>query len=51
MVYGSERDDTYSVCGDTNNSFLAIFNWALLGDGEHIAVAYDNGRGVCQEHV
>jgi hypothetical protein len=43
MVYGSERDDTYSVCGDTNNSFLAIFNWALLGDGEHLAVAYDNG--------
>ena len=43
MVYGSERADTYRPCGDTNNSFVAIFNWALLGDGEHVAVAYDNG--------
>ncbi len=49
MVYGSERGDTKetkdgeTICGDTNNGFLAIFNWALLSDGEHTAVAYDNG--------
>lgn len=43
MVYGSERDDTQPACGDTNNSFVSIFNWALLGDGEHVAVAYDAG--------
>ena len=43
MVYGSERDDTHRACGDTNNSFVSIFNWALLGDGEHVAVAYDAG--------
>ena len=44
MVYGSERGDTRGVCGDTNNGFLAIFNWALLGAMEtHTAVAYDNG--------
>ena len=50
MVYGSERGDTKetkdgeTICGDTNNGFLAIFNWALLSDGEHTAVAYDNGE-------
>ena len=49
MVYGSERGDTKEneegeiICGDTNNGFLAIFNWALLDDGEHTAVAYGNG--------
>ena len=42
MVYGSERGDTSEPCEDTDNGFLAIFNWALLGDGEHTAVAYDN---------
>ena len=49
MVYGSERPDTKEtsdgtpVCGDTDNGFLFLFNWAILGDGEHTAVAYDNG--------
>ena len=38
-----ERGDTSRACGDTPNGFLAIFNWALLDDGEHDAVAYDNG--------
>jgi len=44
MLHGSERGDTRGACGDTNNGFLAIFNYALLGDGEHIAVAYDHGK-------
>ena len=49
MVYGLERPDTEKkpdgtpLCGDTNNGFVAIWNWAILGDGEHTAVAYDNG--------
>ena len=44
MVYGSERGDTSAVCERYgNNGFLAIFNWALLDDGEHTAAAYDNG--------
>ena len=43
MVYGSERPDT-DFCGDTNNGFVAIWNWAILDDGEHTAVAYDNGE-------
>ena len=33
-----------SVCGDDgNNGFFSFFNWAILGDGAHTAVAYDNG--------
>ena len=29
--------------GDTNNGFVAIYNWARLGDGQHTAIVYDNG--------
>ena len=41
MLYGSERGDTRSVCGDSANGFVAIFNWGLLDDGTHTAVATD----------
>ena len=43
LVYGSERPDTASVCGDTDNGFVAIWNWGNLGDGEYTAVVYDDG--------
>ena len=43
LAYENERRDTEGVCGDTNNGFVAIMNWNLLGDGEHTAVVYDNG--------
>ena len=49
MVYGSDRPDTKDkadgtpLCGDTNNGFVALFNWGILGNGTHTAVAYDNG--------
>ncbi len=43
VLYGTQRPDTYEVCGDTNNGFVAIYNWARLGDGEHTAIVYDNG--------
>ena len=38
--YGTERLDTQDICGDTNNGFGLLFNWNLLGDGEHTVVAY-----------
>ena len=32
------------VCGGTiSHGFIMQMNWALLGDGEHVVVAYDNG--------
>lgn len=33
--YGTERLDTAGVCGDEDNGFGLLFNWNLLGDGEH----------------
>ena len=37
--YGTERLDTEEACGDTDNGFGLLFNWNLLGDGEHEVVA------------
>ena len=44
-AYGTERLDTQAVCGDTDNGFGLLFNWNLLGDGEHEVVAY-RGWGI-----
>ena len=44
-TYGLPRADTSGVCGnDGNNGFFSYTNWGELGDGEHTAVAYDNGE-------
>ena len=42
-AYGTERLDTAEVCGDTDNGFGLLFNWNLLGDGEHEVVALVDG--------
>ena len=41
-----ERGDLRAagVCGGTiHHGFIRQINWALLGDGEHVVVAYDDG--------
>ena len=38
-AYGTERGDTQSVCNDSNNGFGLLFNWNLLGDGQHTVSA------------
>ena len=38
-AYGTERVDTADICGDTDNGFGLLFNWNLLGAGEHTVVA------------
>ncbi len=38
--YGTERRDTLRACGDVDNGFGLLFNWNLLGDGEHPVVAW-----------
>ena len=43
-AYGTERVDTAGVCGDTANGFGLLFNWNLLGDGEHDVVAFVDGE-------
>ena len=42
-AYGTERLDTLDACGDTDNGFGLLFNWNLLGDGEHEVVAFVDG--------
>ena len=42
-AYGTSRADTASVCGDTDNGFGLLFNWNLVGDGEHTVVAVVDG--------
>ncbi len=48
LVYGTERTDVRQngQCLDNdhdNVGFVAIWNWANLGDGTHTAVVYDDG--------
>ena len=43
VAMGQPRADTQPICGKINNGFIQQINWALVGDGEHEAVAYDNG--------
>ena len=44
-TYGLPRADTSGVCdNDGNNGFFSYTNWGNLGDGEHTAVAYDDGE-------
>ncbi len=44
-TYGLPRADTSGVCSNNgNNGFFSYTNWGNLGDGEHMAVAYDDGE-------
>ncbi len=48
LLYGTERTDVRAngQCLDNdhdNVGFVAIWNWGNLGDGEHTAIAYDDG--------
>jgi hypothetical protein len=44
--YGTARGDTADVCGDTNNGFAMLVNWALLGEGRHEAVLLADGEEI-----
>ena len=33
-AYGTVRDDTLDVCGDTDNGFSLLWNWNNLGAGD-----------------
>ena len=47
--YGTARADTAvqpdgtPLCGDTDNGFGLLFNWNLLGEGDHTVVALVDG--------
>ncbi len=42
-AYGTPRDDTQGVCGDSNNGFSLLVNWNNLGPGEHAIRALADG--------
>ena len=42
-AYGLERLDTLDSCGDTDNGFVLLLNWNLLGDGAHTVTALVDG--------
>ena len=42
-AHGTPRGDTATACGDSNNGFGLLFNWALLGDGVHVVRAFADG--------
>src|SRR5918992_2731893 len=42
-AYGTSREDTRGVCGDADNGFGLLFNWNILGDGEHRVRALADG--------
>ena len=42
-AYGLERSDTLETCGDVDNGFEMLFNWNLLGAGEHTVTALVDG--------
>lgn len=44
--YGTERDDTTRVCGDSDNGYGFLVNWGLLGDGEHTAEVFVDGESL-----
>ena len=49
-AYGTERADTEAECGDIDNGFGLLFNWNLLGDGEHEVVAFVDGIELDRAH-
>ena len=42
-AYGTEREDTRGVCGDTDNGFSLLWNWNNLGPGTHTVRALLDG--------
>ena len=44
LAYRNERPDTAGVCGDTDNGFVAIWNWGNLGDGTYTAIVSESGE-------
>ena len=42
-AYGTVREDTAEVCGNTDNGFSLLWNWNTLGDGIHTVLAFIDG--------
>ncbi len=43
---GVNRGDTAAACGDTDNGFITLWNWNLLGEGQHTAALVVDGQTI-----
>ena len=50
-AYGTIREDTAAVCGDTDNGFSLLWNWNNLGDGTHTVLARIDGVPFARSRV
>ena len=50
-AYGTVREDTAEVCGDTDNGFNLLWNWNNLGDGVHTVLARIDGVPFARSRV
>ena len=50
-AYGTERNDTVSVCGHNETGFGILWNYGLFGEGTHTAQAYAGGEPFGAEHT
>lgn len=41
--YGTTREDTAGPCGDADNGFALLWNWNILGDGQHTVRVFADG--------
>jgi hypothetical protein len=42
-AYGTSREDTVATCGDADNGFGLLWNWNILGDGQHTVRVFADG--------
>ncbi len=50
-AYGTIREDTAEVCGDTDNGFSLLWNWNNLGTGVHTVRALIDGVPFARSRV
>lgn len=43
IAYGTIREDTETLCNDTDNGFSFLWNWGRLIEGEHTVQVFDDG--------
>ncbi|MBK1647886.1 hypothetical protein CKO36_04550 [Rhabdochromatium marinum] len=48
VAYGTSRQDTRPICGDTNNGFGYLINYNNLADGEHRVQVWLDGQPAAQ---
>ena len=46
VAYGTSREDTVDICGDSNNGYGMVFAWGLLGEGMHRLQVFLDGHSL-----